>query len=130
LDALAVATSLANPYVGDVSGSGTGTTIRSAGNPGVATAITDAPSTTLVAAQHHGGPADNAVVAWVAVAVLLIGLKFAAEHGTEEKEFSSVRIGFWNFVAITIVAILGINAAKWFAGTWQIPGISTLVLAS
>jgi len=85
---------------------------------------------TIVAPEMHSAPFAQPVPVWIAIAVLLVVAKFAAEKKGDASDFSSIRLGTWNVVMITTVAILGINVAKWIFGYWRIPGISPLVLAS
>lgn len=130
MDAFGVIQSLAVPTSGDIAGQGQGSTMAQRGNPGVVAAVAPTAGAPAVSNPFGGGGEGLGVVAWVAVLVLLLVLKFAAEHGSDEKEFASIRVGFWSFLVITIVAVLGINAAKWIFSTWHIPGVSSLVLAS
>lgn len=130
MDALNVLSNLASPTQGDVSGSiGSGATMAQRSNPGVVATL-DPLQTAPQVNNPFGMGGGNPVVSWVAVLVLLLGLKFAAEHGAEPNEFASVRFGFYSFFVITVTAILGINAAKWFVSQWHVPGVSALVLAS
>lgn len=129
MDAFGVIQNIASPTIGDVAGQGQGATMAQRGNPGVVAAVRG-PSAPSVSNPMGGGGEGLGVVAWVGVLLLLLVLKFAAEHGADAKEFASIRVGFWSFIVITIVAILGINASKWIFGTWHVPGVSSLVLAS
>lgn len=129
MDAFGVIQNIASPTSGDVLGQGQGATMAQRGNPGVVDTVDPAASAPDVN-NPMGLGGGNPVIAWVAVLVFLLVIKFAAEHGTEEKEFASIRVGFWSFIVITIVAILGINASKWIFSTWHVPGASALVLAA
>lgn len=129
MDAMNILANLASPTVGDINGFGTGNTTRTNSNPGVTADVVGTASAPTVSTPF-GANGGNPVVAWVGVIILLLVLKFASEHGEEKSEFANVRVGFYSFLVITIVAILGINAAKWLFGTWHIPGVTPLVLAS
>lgn len=131
MDAFNTISTVAAPTAGDIAGTnGSGSpTMGQRGNPGVVAAMDPtAGAPDVNTSMGVGG--GNPVIAWVAVLVFLLVLKFAAEHNSEEKEFASIRVGFWSVLVITITAILGLNAMKWIFGTWHVPGASALVLAA
>lgn len=131
MDAFNTISTLVAPTAGDVAGTnGSGApTMGQRGNPGVVAAMDPSAGAPDVNTDMGVG-GGNPVIAWVAVLVFLLVLKFAAEHGAENNEFASIKVGFWSIMVITIVSILGINAAKWIFSTWHVPGASALVLAA
>jgi hypothetical protein len=130
MNALDVTLNLAAPTTGDIAGQGQGASMAQRGNPGVVGTVDPNSGASPTVANNFPGQTGNPIVAWVAVLVLLVALKFGAEHGAQESEFSSIRVGLWSFLVITIVAVLGLNFAKWVFGTWTVPGVSQLVLAA
>jgi len=80
--------------------------------------------------QAEGTPAGHPVNWWIALIVLIVALKFAAENGNDGSSFSNIKVGFWNVMVITLSAIVGLIFTKWVFGMYRIPGLSDIVLAA
>ncbi len=83
-----------------------------------------------VAPGLAGTSMGHPVTWWVAILVILIGIKFAAEKGGEGSDFSNIKVGFWNLFVITFSAIVGLVFTKWVFAKYYVPGLSDVVLAS
>lgn len=72
-------------------------------------------------------PKVSTIWYFFAVILLLIGLKFAVEHERTKMDFSFAGIGVYNFIVITIMALLGIITFKVILNKWQVPGLTDLI---
>jgi hypothetical protein len=90
------------------------------------------------AATPDPSPIDNAAAVgksahpmpyWIALIVALLVLKYAAEE-YGDRDFSSIKIGFYNVFVITLAAIIGLNLTKLAVTKWPVPGLTTIVQAA
>lgn len=59
--------------------------------------------------------------------VLLIGLKYLSEHEKAKMQVAVIGIGVWNWVVITLMAILGITVSKAIFNRYPVRGITQIV---
>lgn len=87
------------------------------------------PTTVVGSASAHNGATGNVVPWWIGLIVLLVIVKFIAEKNDEAGEFKNIRVGFFNIIIVTIMAIIGLTLMKWFFALYAIPGLSPIVEA-
>ncbi len=100
--------------------------------PGTLTA-TATPITTyniLPAAIGNAGLLGNTVAWWFGVILLIIALKWAAEHNAEGKDYGTIRVGLYNILVITLAGIIGNTALKMLLSKYRFAGLSDLVLGA
>lgn len=108
-----------------------GGTLASAG--GAMTANTN----TLAATEDGGVPTTTTTTVssgkgllwWVGFLGFLIVMVWVARKAGGEEDFRNIRPTFYNFMAVTLTAIVGIVGLKVIAARWKIPGASELILA-
>ena len=105
---------------------------------GAMTANTTVP---MVAADGNGGTAGGAVGHpgfttsgkslgwWVGFLALLMVMVFVARKAGGDDEFRNIKPTFYNVMAITLTAIVGIVGRKVIATRWRVPGASDVRLA-
>jgi FtsH-binding integral membrane protein len=67
---------------------------------------------------------------WVGFLAFLLVMVFVARKAGGEEEFRNIRATFYNFMTITLTAIVGIVGMKVIAARWRIPGASDIILAA
>ena len=67
------------------------------------------------------------VIMYVGLILVLFLLKLYGEHPDTVPELAHVHIGGYNVITITLVAILGIDAAKILMAKWPVPGLAQVV---
>lgn len=99
-------------------------------------------NTTTVLPDANGG-AGAAVVAgnqpfttsgrslgwWIGFVGLLLFMVWVARKAGGDDEFRNIKPTFYNFMTITLTAIVGIVGLKVIATRWRIPGASDVILA-
>ena len=63
------------------------------------------------------------------VAAILVVIKFLVEHEKSGVQPVIMGVGVYNFIVITLIAILGIAGFKVIFNKYQVPGLTTLVNA-
>lgn len=66
---------------------------------------------------------------WVGFLGFLIVMVWIARKAGGEEDFRNIRPTFYNFMAVTLTAIVGIVGLKVIVTRWRIPGASELILA-
>jgi hypothetical protein len=93
-------------------------------NPGTG----KAPTTQIQVAAAVGG-SGNPLLAWGLLIVLLFALMFVAKRvGSEQSEFASIKMSFYNVLVISLAAVIGINFFKLIFTKFPVPGVSTIFL--
>lgn len=110
-----------------------GTTSSAAGamtaNVGVSSGSADGGAT--VAAGGTGfSTSGRTLWWWVGFMVFLLVMVFVARKAGGEEDFRNIRPTMYNFLTITLTAIVGIVGMKVIAARWRIPGASDLILAA
>ena len=107
-------------------GAGLSTAQRTVG----AAVAADDPQVFQVGSDAVNNHPSTSAAGYIALAVLFIVLKFAAEESGNASDFGNIKIGIWNIVTITIAAVLGLTFAKYAFARIQVPGLSNLVAAA
>lgn len=105
---------------------------------GVAAAMTDA--TSVVVTEENGARTTGAAVLtqtsgarslgwWMGLLVLLGVLVFVSRKVGGPDEFRNIKPTFYNFLAITLTAMIGIVGLKVIFSKYQIAGLSDVILA-
>lgn len=66
---------------------------------------------------------------WLGFLGLLLVMVFVARKAGGDDEFRNIKPTFYNFMAITLTAIVGIVGLKVIAARWRIPGASDVIMA-
>ena len=66
---------------------------------------------------------------WIGFLVFLVVTVWIARKAGGEEDFRNIRPTFYNFMTITLTAILGIVGLKVIFARWRIPGATDLILA-
>jgi hypothetical protein len=75
------------------------------------------------------GASGNPLMAWGILIILLFALMFIAKRvGSEQSEFASIKMSFYNVIVISLAAVIGINFFKLVFTKFPVPGISTIFL--
>lgn len=106
---------------------------------GAAGAMTNSTNSVVSDASGSGGAVVTAGPAlqvsghslfwWVGFLTLLMVMVWAARKAGGEDEFRNIRPTFYNFLAITLTAIVGIVGLKVIFSRWRIPGASDVIMA-
>lgn len=75
------------------------------------------------------GGSASPLMGMFAFGVLIVGLMLLARHLGEEKEFSNLKLSFYNIVMTSLVAVAGIPLWKYIFTKVKVPGVSTWVLS-
>lgn len=67
---------------------------------------------------------------WLGFVLLLVAMVFIARKAGGEEDFRNIRPTAYNFLTITLTAILGIVGMKVIAAKFRIPGASDVILAA
>lgn len=67
---------------------------------------------------------------WVGLLVFLLAMVFIARKAGGEEDFKNIRPTFYNFMTITLTAIVGIVGMKTIAAKFRVPGASDVILAA
>ena len=89
---------------------------------GGATATTGTPSSANMSGKT--------VWYWLGLALLLVVLVVVARKAGGEEDFRNIRPTAYNFLTITLTAIVGIVGLKVIAAKYHIPGASEIILAA
>lgn len=93
--------------------------------------VTGAGTPTVAAtAQQPVNMSGNTVWWWVGVLVLLLVMVFVARKAGGAENFRNINPTFYNFMAITLTAIVGIVGMKTIFTKYRVPGLSDVVLAA
>lgn len=122
--------SLALPTTGDFQQGG-GISVQERASASAADALTaQAGDSTQIGGGLNASDPKSIAIAALVVFLTIVALRFAADKGTIGGEFSQIRFGVWNAIAIFLVLVLVVPFGKWvFGQKLQIPGFSSLVLA-
>lgn len=74
-------------------------------------------------------PSGHTVWWWVGALVLLVAMVVIARKAGGEEDFRNIRPTAYNFLTITLTAIVGIVALKTLAARYRVPGASDIILA-
>lgn len=85
--------------------------------------------TTTVAAGSASG-STKTLGYWVGLVILLVVMVFAARKAGGEEDFRNIRPTFYNFLAITLTAIVGIVGMKAIFSKFRVSGLSDVILAA
>lgn len=72
----------------------------------------------------------NTVWYWFGLVIFLGVTVWIARKAGGEEDFRNIRPTFYNFMTITLTAILGIVGLKVLASKFHVPGVSDIVLAA
>lgn len=72
----------------------------------------------------------NTVYWWVGVLVLLLVMVFVAHRAGGTENFKNIKPTFYNFMTITLTAIVGIVAMKVIFTKYRIAGLSDVITAA
>lgn len=67
---------------------------------------------------------------WVGFVAFLVLMVWAARKAGGEEDFRNIRPTFYNFLTITLTAVVGIVGLKVIAAKWRVPGASDIILAA
>jgi len=87
------------------------------------------PAVTVGASANVGG-SPRTLGYWVGLVVLLLVMVFAARKAGGEEDFRNIRPTFYNFLAITLTAVVGIVGLKAIFGKYRVSGLSDVILAA
>lgn len=76
-----------------------------------------------------GGVLGQPLVWWAVLAVLLVGLMFAAKKAGQGSEFGNIKLSFYNVLTITLAAAVGVGFLKVVFSRFQVPGLTTYIQA-
>jgi hypothetical protein len=111
---------------------GTIATAAAAASPDSYVGFADPRQSTAVATPVTGGP--SGLLWWVAIAVLVALMLFAARKTGQAEEFKNLRASTYNILFITLVAIVGLTGAKILAVKAQnvrlLSGLAAVVIAA
>jgi hypothetical protein len=102
-------------------------------NQNTAVQVSDAASGNSGVAVMSGAPvttSGHSVVWWIGFVVFLLVMVFVARKAGGEEDFRNIRPTFYNFMTITLTAVVGIVGLKVIAAKYRIPGASDLILAA
>lgn len=93
------------------------------------------PSTGAATATTAGAPpavsmSGKSIYWWVGLLGLLAVMVIAAHKAGGPEDFRNIRPTAYNFLTITLTAIVGIVAAKILAARYHVPGASDVILAA
>lgn len=92
------------------------------------------PTTGTAGPTTTAGPAvtmsGHSVYWWLGMLGLLAGMVIVARKAGGEEDFRNIRPTGYNFLTITLTAIVGIVGLKVLAAKYRIPGASDLILAA
>lgn len=72
----------------------------------------------------------RSVIWWAGFVATLLIMVFIARKAGGPEDFRNIRPTFYNFLTITLTAIVGIVGLKILAAKWHIPGASDVILAA
>jgi hypothetical protein len=85
---------------------------------------------TAISGAPNSQPSMSVIWYFAAVVLILVALNFAVEREGSRSQFHLVHIGVWNWIVITLMAVLGIIAVKTIFNKYQVPGLTTLINAA
>ena len=91
---------------------------------------TGSPTGTVAATPTSGGGSSKTLGYWFGLVVLLVVMVFVARKAGGEEDFRNIRPTFYNFLAITLTAIVGIVGMKAIFSKFRVPGLSDVILAA
>ena len=80
--------------------------------------------------QAAAPPRHNYLLVMLGIVVLLIVLKYASEHEKSGMQPSLVGIGLWNWIVVTIMAVLGLATAKTLVMKYPVKGLTEVIGAA
>jgi hypothetical protein len=95
------------------------------GYTGGATGSVAQGSTTATAAS--GGLFGRPVVWYLTLIVLFFALSFVAKKAGSEEDFKNISLSGYNFLTITITAMIGFTLAKIAVNKFPVPGLTDFV---
>lgn len=102
------------------------TTVNVPGNSGGRTIATDDGTGSAPGVTTSG----HSVSWWVGFLVFLGIMVWIARKAGGEEDFRNIRPTLYNFLTITLTAIVGIVGLKVIAAKWRVPGASDIILAA
>lgn len=81
----------------------------------------------VAASQNPVITASNPWITFVAIIVILCILKWAMEHEKSGMQPAFMGIGMYNFIAVTLMATLGILTEKAIVNKYPIKGVTNLI---
>lgn len=85
-------------------------------------------STTVVA--NPLPTSKSTVWYWLGFLGLLLALVVVARKAGSDEDFRNIKPTFYNFIAVTLTAIVGITGLKVLASKFPVPGASDVILAA
>lgn len=77
----------------------------------------------------NGGGSGRGLWYWLGFLLFLVGTVWVARKAGGDEDFRNLRPTFYNFLTITLTAILGIVGLKVIFARFRVPGLSDLVMA-
>lgn len=87
-------------------------------------------NTSVTTAGASSTSSTKGMAYWIGLTVLLLVMVFAARKAGGEEDFRNIRPTFYNFLAITLTAIVGIVGLKTIFSKYRIDGLSDVILAA
>jgi hypothetical protein len=113
---------------GTASGAGAAMSGQTAVN--VVDPATGSPAVTVAATGAGTGGSPRTLGYWFGLVVLLLIMVFVARKAGGEEDFRNVRPTLYNFLAITLTAIVGIVGLKAIFSKYKVPGLTDVILAA
>jgi hypothetical protein len=83
-----------------------------------------------VASSGTAGGSPRTLGYWFGLVVLLLVMVFVARKAGGDEDFRNIRPTFYNFLAITLTAVVGIVGLKAIFGKYHVSGLSDVILAA
>jgi hypothetical protein len=86
-------------------------------------------SVTTMAGTPGVGGGSKGLLWWVGVLLLLLATVFIGRKAGGPEDFRNIRPTFYNFLAITLTAVVGIVGLKVIFGKYRVSGLSDVILS-